>query len=449
MKKIYSLLLAMILYSSLFGGSFVDWTEDPTDPIYNPGRAYYPSVIYDANKFGNGSAFYKMWYGSSTTLGLAYSNDGITWTTQTLTGIPNGAQHPDVLYDAQGFGGGIYTYKLWYWDTTAPVDSIDAVKFTQSTDGVNWITPINITQNPLSPLVTGISTDYFYHIYGPGEVLYFPENTLPIPGQPLSYPYVMYFDTATEGALGSVEQTGLAYSTDGLFWTRYGTEPVLIPSGNINDWDGEYMYQPAIVIINDVFHAYYSGSNGQPLGSNGNTTAHGIGYASSVDGINWTKAPNPIFYILDGVAWRNDRTYACDVIFDPFCSLSTQPHTAKMWFTGANSSDVRAIGYATIPCPNPLSPAIFTGIVRQNIFLNRTEYVLIAQWPASISDNIVSYHIYHDGTLIANISASSPLVYTAYSCSRFFNGYTITAVDSSGSESLPVALIITSTLLAC
>ncbi|AUH72171.1 hypothetical protein CAB17_08920 [Legionella sainthelensi] len=329
------------------------WTEYPADPIFNPGKAYYPSVIYNEQRFGDNSSFYKMWYEGNNEIGLAYSDDGINWTPHSMTGLPAEGAHPDVIYDVNGFGGGIYTYKMWFWDPNAPLSDISAIKFSESTDGINWTSPISISQDPSSPLVTGISPGYFYHLYGPGYVIYNP-NTTPTTGQPMTYPYVMFFDTSTEG-LGpgtSVEQLGLAYSTDGLFWTRYGTEPVIIPSGDINQWDGQYIYQPSLIKVQGIYQLFYSGSNGQPIGSAGNTTAHGIGHASSIDGINWTlDSGNPIFYILDGVSWRNNRTYTPTVIFEPFCTNSNSSHFAKMWFSGANSSDIRAIGYATIPCP--------------------------------------------------------------------------------------------------
>ena len=338
-----------------FASTWTGWTENPSDPSYNPGRAYYPSITYDPNRFGNNSAYYKMWYEGMGQMGVAYSDDGIHWTdhSSSLTGLPTIGAHPDVVYDPNGFGGGSYTYKMWYWDPTQPLTSISAIQYSESTDGLNWTTPVSISQDPTFPLVTGISPGYFYHLYGPGDVIY-NSNGTSVPGQPLTYPYIMFFDTSTEGTGPgtSVEQTGLAFSTDGLFWTRYGTQPILIPSGDISQWDGQYIYQGSILIINGVFHYFYSGSNGQPIGSDGNTTAHGIGHAYSTDGINWTlDADNPIFYILDGVTWRNNRTYTPDVIYGPFCDASGC--VAKMWFTGADSSDTRAIGFATLPVPSP------------------------------------------------------------------------------------------------
>lgn len=178
-------------------------------------------------------------------------------------------------------------------------------------------------------------------------------NTTPIMGQPFTYPYVMYFDAAAENTIPNVgsEQTGLAYSSDGITWSAYGSQPVLIPSGNSSEWDGQYIYRPSVVYVQGIYHMFYSGSDGI-TDSGGNSTAHGIGHATSPDGINWTlDSNNPIFYINE-VDWRWSRTYTPFVLYFPLCENGA---LAKMWFTGADITGQKAIGYATIPCPTPLN----------------------------------------------------------------------------------------------
>lgn len=86
--KLLIIIIPYILSTSTAASSFTDWTEYPGDPVYNPGRASYPSITFDADKFNDGAAFYKMWYQTNGGLGLAYSNDGINWTTQTMTRHP-------------------------------------------------------------------------------------------------------------------------------------------------------------------------------------------------------------------------------------------------------------------------------------------------------------------------------------------------------------------------
>jgi hypothetical protein len=67
------------------------WTENVDDPVYTPPYTaselpddYYPSVIYDKQRFhGHGdSVKYKMWYQYPDGVAYATSDDGIAWTSQ-------------------------------------------------------------------------------------------------------------------------------------------------------------------------------------------------------------------------------------------------------------------------------------------------------------------------------------------------------------------------------
>jgi len=92
---------------------------------------------------------------------------------------------------------------------------------------------------------------------------------------------------------------------------------------------------------------YYSGSNLNF--TDGVVYAHGIGHATSRDGVTWSlDASNPTFYYNNGVAWRNSRTYT------PFVLLGTfggGPLVWKMWFSGGSGTSAgvnMGIGYATM-----------------------------------------------------------------------------------------------------
>jgi len=322
------------------------------NPIYQPSTdAAYPCVIYDANEFdGNGAAFfYKMWCeGPGNTVALSYSNDGISWHMTGETNLSN-AHHPFVVYDENNFGGGAFPYKMWYW-TGTNLTLIDAMQYAESADGLTWTAPIPLTQDPVFQLVDGVAGSYFFHIYGPGFVIY---NSLavPIPGDPYSYPYVMLYDTSSEGQppTSSNQQTALAYSMDGVHWTRYGTVPIMIPSGG-KEWDGKYIYRPSVIQLNGVYHMFYSGSDYSPAITTAAYYAHGIGYATSADGITWTKDPSPVFIYSDGVAWRSSRTYNPFALIAPVTGCTGSPvDILQMWFTGSTgrpTDERKAIGYA-------------------------------------------------------------------------------------------------------
>jgi hypothetical protein len=309
--------------------------------------SYYPSVVLDPDRFsGHGSAAtYKMWHQGPGGVALSTSDDGIGWTLVGSTNL-SGALHPCVLYDAGGFGGGSYYYKVWFWTGVAGTTP-DVIQTSASTDGLTWLTPQPITQSATEPIVDGVNPGYFYHLYGPGFLIYNPSATS-VPGEPLTFPYVMYYDTSSEGSGPgtSVEQIALATSSDGILWTRVGSAPVLIPPGAGSDWDGTYAFRPALVNVRGTWQMYYSGSNHAIDPGTTVPYAHGIGLATSTDGVSWTKdQDNPVFSYADGVAWRNTRTYTPSVV------LSFQLGCLQMWFSGATglgSGTSSGIGYATL-----------------------------------------------------------------------------------------------------
>lgn len=440
------------------------WTEDPTDPIYNPiptpiAEDYFVCVVYDADKFsGHGDAYtYKMWHQGNNlpdgngALAYSYSNDGINWTLvgQMDFGAPTISYHPSVVYDANAFGGSGYYYKIWFW-TGSPTLDASSIHFSQSVDGIHWETPVAITQNPAAPIAVGVYGAWFYHLYGPGNVWYKADATCESV-KPMSHPYVMFFDTATEGGGPgtSVEQVGLAYSMDGLDWTRYGTEPVLIPSGNATDWDGSHIFNGTFLMAPDGYHMFYTGSNDliDPI-----TTvpyAHGLGVAHSSDGVNWTRdSDNPIFIYSDGVPWRDSRTYMPSVVYDCFCrgnGITSTECTVQMWFSGGTGTIAgtdQGIGYATMPNP-PVPPTNFVGVFKLGQFLNRTVCLLEMTWDAHCCN--ASYNIYKNGTLFASVpkTAQQAAFVVCSDCSNPGN-YELSAVSMTGAESTRIPLVIVS-----
>jgi uncharacterized repeat protein (TIGR01451 family) len=350
--------LMLILPSGSAVASEVKWLEDHSNPIYDPShRAYYPCVLYDPSQFsGHGASYYyKMWYGGYTPghfEAVTYSNDGINWSAPVeMQGIASGGYHAKIAYVPAGYGAGPYYYKMWYWDPSVSIYGITAMRTADSADGVNWANDQVLTQNPAAPLVTGVWPDWNRGTYGPVSVLYNPSagNT---GGNPFNYTFAMYYD----GTTGGVEVIGLAYSADGNYWTRYGSGPVL-GLGPPGSWDSDYVTNGTVIPdANGEWHMWYSGSD---TGSGG--PHDGIGYATSPDGINWTKDPyNPQLHISDGVAWRNLRTYTPSVLYSP---TQFDGHggsvVLKMWFTGVTDSGGSAnyaIGYAERSNVIPVGP---------------------------------------------------------------------------------------------
>lgn len=93
--------------------------------------------------------------------------------------------------------------------------------------------------------------------------------------------YMMYL-TTNLGEPGENVVPFLALSNDGVNWT-IGNDPILTVGPNPDDFDHACVETPSVVFFNGKYHMYYTGvktSIADPLS---------IGYATSTDGISWTK----------------------------------------------------------------------------------------------------------------------------------------------------------------
>ncbi|MBU4341362.1 MAG: hypothetical protein KJ928_02050 [Candidatus Altiarchaeota archaeon] len=307
-------------FSNIESQSAALWTEYAGNPIFGEGvtegvaKAYYPTVVKVSDDD------YRVWYGSDSGVGYATSSDGISWTEiqNPVTGLTN-ANHPHVeLIDG--------TYMMWYWPGS--LYSINDIRYAESVDGQTWVNDQAITGS----IISGVAGEWNGGSYGPIDVLYNPSAT-DAGTNPFDYSFAMYFDATT----GGFEEIGLGYSSDGKNWQLYGK---VLPRGNegawgnTDDWDSSYTtFGTVIKEADGKWHMWYSGGQ---IDSN-----DGTGYATSTDGLTWTRyANNPIMHQDDGVSWRTERTYTPVIIKDG--------DTYKMWFSGKDDSGNYAIGYATL-----------------------------------------------------------------------------------------------------
>jgi len=149
----------------------------------------------------------------------------------------------------------------------------------------------------------------------------------------------VYFDGANyhmwyEGANWPSSSIGYATSPDGLAWTKYAGNPVLI--GKAGNWDYPRVEGPAIYFDGTNYHMWYSGASGSWLWQ--------IGYATSVDGISWTKfGNNPVLDKGAPGEWDDQFAAFGTVVVD------TVDHLFKMWYGGERENGSVKIGYATAP----------------------------------------------------------------------------------------------------
>jgi hypothetical protein len=346
-KKIFSILFAtvLLLSMSLVTATAVaaqdtlyvsKWTEDTANPIFDPAaKAYYPTVVKVSDND------YMMWFGSDSGVGCAASTDGMVWVEgpNPVTGLASNANHPLVEYYAGGFAGvnsgdnpsgETMSFRMWYWPGLSY--SINDIRYAESIDGMTWYNDQPL-QNGAVPIISGV-TSWNRGSYGPCDVLYNPgaSNT------GTDWVFTMYYD----GTTGGSESIGLGFSSDGIVWTGYdadsdgNADPVLEGSGS--GWDATYVSRCTVMKEAGTYIMWFSGGDGR--------MDHGIGYATSSDGITWTKdANNPLLYRDDGLSWRNDRTYCPAVIKDG--------DIYKMWFSGKDTAGNYAVGYATTAYVGP------------------------------------------------------------------------------------------------
>ena len=85
---------------------------------------------------------------------------------------------------------------------------------------------------------------------------------------------------------------GYAYSPDGLHWTKYQGNPVLV-AGDNNNWFNSFVSGPSVIKEGATYKMWFTAPdlviNGQPTDGKGN-----IGYATSSDGISWTVSSSAV-----------------------------------------------------------------------------------------------------------------------------------------------------------
>jgi len=131
------------------------------------------------------------------------------------------------------------------------------------------------------------------------------------------------------GNNGSKRCIGYARSANGVIWREYPVNPVL-QDGLGDVWDGEFVTQPSVLHDGTEFHMRYTGYDG---------TNFTIGYATSDDGIVWSKyASNPVLDLGDSGSWDEMGVSSPTVIL--------KDDIYHMWYTGNDEANMK-IGSAT------------------------------------------------------------------------------------------------------
>jgi predicted GH43/DUF377 family glycosyl hydrolase len=241
-----------------------------------------------------------MWYVGFRTengggkIGYATSPDGIIWTKHPAPVLEPGGSRSWDSYTVE-LGSVIWSgslYLMWY--AGGPFGSSPvAVGLATSPDGISW------SKYPGNPVMRRYS----------GGVAMREMTSQAF----LKYPYVISVDGAykmwyAQGTGTSSSSIFYASSNDGVSWMKRSS-PVLTPSSNLQDWDAVAVYCPTVIYDGSTYWMWFSGgdppsmaiSPGQVFAS---TPVWLTGYATSNDGLSWTKyAGNPILRLGPSGSW--------------------------------------------------------------------------------------------------------------------------------------------------
>jgi predicted GH43/DUF377 family glycosyl hydrolase len=281
---------------------------------FDAQHAWMPMVIFE-------NGLHKMWYVGfqnshygKYSIGYALSEDGVSWYPYERNPVL-GPGYPGSFDDGYIWGGMVLRlsdeYPMYYGAYSTSKNKW-SIGFAESRDGIHW-RKIPEALIPAGPPGT-------WDQDGPNTPCVMKDSS----GQ-----YLMWYS----GISQPTTAIGLAISRDGIAWSKYAGNPILVP-GPKDKWESFLVTDPRIVKVSLIYHMFYHGAPA-PYG-------YQIGYASSTDGIHWTGYPNnPVLtlgapWAWDGYSLSMDWILWKDGIF-------------KMWYAARDNGNVFQIGYATCP----------------------------------------------------------------------------------------------------
>lgn len=261
-------------------------TRGGSNPII---RNALTSGQYDSTKVGphpvakvaNGD--YRMWFeavkddaSATTTVAYATSTDGTSWTKYGSNPImsPAGWENDEVSPNTVFYDADDRLWKMWYHGGVVAGVGTRKIGYATSPDGLTW------TKSGSNPILSngGGGTWDANGVVEPMVVKFGPTD------------YRMWYRAFNASNL---QQIGHATSTDGITWTKSGSNPIFA-AGASGQWDDGQLNGFTVLYHQGIFHAWYVADDGSASNS-------GIGYAWSLNGTSWTRGPfNPVITNLGG-----------------------------------------------------------------------------------------------------------------------------------------------------
>jgi hypothetical protein len=316
-------------------------------PMTGPGTSYrisenptpvFSTLIPDQAFVIRDNVNYKLYYAGNdfASFNLAQSPDGITWTPYAGNPImtdPLQLEHADVKYYETGFAGAnvgtnpsniTMNYRMWYQGLNG--SNITSWRYAESPDGISWYNRMSVSQavGPGSVPVysTNIST-----AYGIADVVY----TEGASNTGTDWTFRIYVNAQYAVApYSSNELVVMAFSSNGYTWTGYDptsagyATPVFTPTLDGTSFDCDHIGWFKVIKNSPTdWEAFYSGGKGSTY-----QALNGIGWATSTDGISWTRRQT-LITTSDPVAWRSNSVWMPSVV-KTACNY-------QLWFLGSNN----------------------------------------------------------------------------------------------------------------
>lgn len=227
---------------------------------------------------------------------------------------------PRVFYDGTSF-------KMWYLGYRTE-NTGGKIGYATSSDGISWM------KRPDPVLEAGPSTSWDSYTVELGSVIW--NGSL----------YLMWYAGGTFDT--GPAAVGLATSSDGISWNKYPGNPVMAASSH------DFLKYPYVISVDQTYRMWYTEGSG---------SFSRIFYASSNDGIRWTKHGSAVLTpSSNSNAWDAAAVYCPTVIYDG--------STYWMWFSGADPP-------SKTPAPSQAftgTPVRLTGYATSDDGLSWTEY---------------------------------------------------------------------------
>lgn len=302
-----------------------------------------PRGVVKKGEPGTAEAYVMLWesINSNTASSLATSSDGEDWAKDdannpvlgpTETWENDEAAASDLVWDPDNS-----RYLLYYHG--GGNGNVRQIAVAESTDLVNW-TKLNGGQPVVSPGSSGA--------WDEGWVA---DPTVIRRG---ANDWIMYFRGQDTLDNSGTIQIGLATSTDGVSWTKSGSNPVLTP-GSAGAWDETHVLGPAAYLDPDGTraHLWYAGED------SGGT--QGLGYARSDDDTTFTKGGNNPVLTANSESDSPDNGFVGDTleVFSDGDKLFVLYGANDLdSYTGAGGTPCRGICGAWLPLPRETTPTV-------------------------------------------------------------------------------------------